>query len=89
MTHPHSPGAENTRPNEGRDNIDLLIEGLTEAQRKALIAFWPPYGAGMWPLRNALARKGLTEGFGNSSLTDLGLTVRSRLLQTTKESERG
>jgi len=62
----------------GQD-IAAIAAGLTKAQREAVLGRRDlSSGAGMWPLRNSLAEKGLVEGLA-SHWTPLGLAVRTHL----------
>lgn len=69
-------------------DLTALAEGLTEAQRRAVLTGCA-VGGGKWPLRNALAGKGLASSMP-FRLTPLGIALRAHLLATpTKESPDG
>ena len=64
-----------------------IAASLTKAQRRAIIAWprnWPPTGPGMWPLRNGLAAKQLTRGFGAQEPLPLFHAVRTAILDQEK-----
>ena len=61
-----------------------IVAGLTKAQRNALVGKRSLAGAGCWPLRHALAGKGLTAGWHSATVTPLGLAVRTAILDQEK-----
>jgi hypothetical protein len=62
-------------------DLDKLARGLTEAQRRVLRDSYDLLfcreGRGMWPVRNALAGKGLADG--RYRLTPLGLALKAHI----------
>jgi len=58
-------------------NVKAIVAKLTDAQRRALLT-GSASGTGKWPLRYALASKGLAESMP-FRLTPLGLEVRDEL----------
>ncbi|MGE4322439.1 MAG: hypothetical protein AB7E60_05360 [Sphingobium sp.] len=57
--------------------IETIAAGLSEAQRRA-IQTGQSGGGGCWPMRNALARKGIAQAMP-FRLTPLGLQLRRYL----------
>lgn len=62
--------------------IEELARGLTEAQKRAVMALRVPDGRGKWPARHSLVDKGLLSPFPRHSWTPLGLTLRAYLERT-------
>lgn len=44
-------------------DIEAVVRGMTQAQRKAVLSGRQPEGMGKWPVQNALVEKGLAEYF--------------------------
>jgi hypothetical protein len=64
-------------PVDSEGRVAEIARGLTKAQRRAIMT-GQSSGPGCWPMRNALARKGIAQAMP-FRLTPLGLAVRNHL----------